>query len=301
MFLLVSCDKQNYSQQLLKAVACSNYNLAKKYLELGADPDIMSNEGFTPLMLCAMRGDTETIRLLINSGADIKKLGTNDSCNALSLSITYKHAPATELLIKAGSDVNWRYKQNGASLLIFAAAYGMFDIVKNLISSGALVNVVDSSGESALFKAVKTDDSAFIAYLLEKGADANHLNKNGQTALHIAAAEGKENVVKAMIHAGVQLDPLSTSDRTPLNYALGHKHTAIAKYLLSQGANVQIRDNRGIPILAYACEINDYSIVSSVLSKLRSIDPNYKVEKKLMTYCEKKKYLESVRALKEFQ
>jgi hypothetical protein len=49
------------------------YAVARALLELGADPNLLDNEGSSPLEIPMLRMDTEMLRILLEAGADPNK------------------------------------------------------------------------------------------------------------------------------------------------------------------------------------------------------------------------------------
>ena len=78
--------KQNYSY-LAEALSLGSPELLRLLLENGADPNVSSSDGKTPLMQAAESGDLQNIRILLEFGADKRKqdrFGKNASAYAAS-------------------------------------------------------------------------------------------------------------------------------------------------------------------------------------------------------------------------
>ena len=90
----------------------------------------------TPLQNAADRGDTNTVKALLDKGADVNewKYGT-----ALWMAAAKGNADMVKLLIERGADVNVM-NQGGSSALGIAAEFGTADIVGILIDKGADVD-----------------------------------------------------------------------------------------------------------------------------------------------------------------
>ena len=94
------------------------------------------SSGYTPLMRAAWSGKTETVRVLINNGADI----------------------------------NARDK-SGYTPLLWAASYGYLDIAKLLIDKGADVNAIANDKSTPYSLAVQAKNTELAKLLKDKGAD----------------------------------------------------------------------------------------------------------------------------------
>jgi hypothetical protein len=104
--------------------------------------------GATPLSLAALLGQTETVALLIEKGADV---------NARN--------------------------EDGATPLHIAAFLGQYEIAELLIQSGADVNIKNNNGETPLdASAVDWETTQFIAGLLQIKVDEEEV-KTGRTKI----------------------------------------------------------------------------------------------------------------------
>ena len=128
-----------------------------------------------------------------------------------------------------------------------------------------------------LINAAKTGNISAINKLIKKGADVNGINVNlsvfirelnhcatGISALAAAAAAGREDTVAELLKLGA--DPNACRGKTyvtPLHLTaqsyIANSET-IADMLISNGAQVNIRDNEGITPLMYALSRRKYSL-----------------------------------------
>jgi uncharacterized protein len=123
-------------------------------------------EGATAFMRAARGGDVETMRLLIDKGAD-PKLANKDGLTAL--------------LVAAG--VSWADKVRSTDEQALAA-------VKLCVELGLDVNAATDRGETALHGAALRGANNIATYLVEKGAKLDAKNKQGFTALDVADGKG---------------------------------------------------------------------------------------------------------------
>jgi ankyrin repeat protein len=89
--------------------------------------------------------------------------------------------------LKRGVDPNCQDK-DGWTPLHFAAQAQSARVIRSLLAAGAAVDVRDSNGNNALFRAVFSykGDSAAIVALKEAGADPNSVNNHGVSAVGLA-------------------------------------------------------------------------------------------------------------------
>ncbi|PKC07429.1 ankyrin, partial [Rhizophagus irregularis] len=98
-----------------------------------------------------------------------------------------------------------------------AASRGHYDIVKWLIDAGAIVDLEDQTGETALLKASYNGHSSVVALLIQKDANVSLRDNDGWTALHNASAQGHLKIVKYFIeYTKADIDVKSSKGYTPL-------------------------------------------------------------------------------------
>ena len=89
------------------ATAAGHDKVVQMLLELGADPNVREQGGYTPLHAAAQNGDEEMIRTLIYGGADLT-LKSEDGKTAMDLATEAGHEKAAVLL---GEGITKRFKQ----------------------------------------------------------------------------------------------------------------------------------------------------------------------------------------------
>jgi ankyrin repeat protein len=112
---------------LWRAAKTSDVELAEILIAAGADPNIPSRDGISPLMVAAGQG-----------WVDGKSLGTEDESIAV-----------IRLLLDAGLDVNLR-NNRGETALHGAAAKGADNVVRFLANNGAILDAKDRSNRTPL-------------------------------------------------------------------------------------------------------------------------------------------------------
>jgi len=174
-------------------------------IESGADVNIASEDGETPLMLALESNvEEEIIELLIRLGADVNaedRYGTTPLISAVRANVP---PMIIQRLIEAGARTDARYL-GGSTPLMIAAAFCNPEVVDILIEVGSNINTRDEVyGRTALMYAVEFNSNAEITKLLiDSGADVNVRDEEGITPLILAAMEGENpDVIKMLLDAG---------------------------------------------------------------------------------------------------
>ena len=180
-------------------------------------------------------------------GADLKS-------PALMQAATVGDAELVNLLIRWGTNVNYRRARDGQTILMVAAIHGFSvqcgndplvysypgntEIVQALLNAGAHLDDQDDSGNTALMLAAENGRSGSVELLLNSGASANLRNKERSTALISAVSNGRgsniKEIVAALIANGAELNARGDQGKTALSYAAGN--TAIREMLIRAGA-----------------------------------------------------------------
>src|SRR5213082_4235466 len=90
---------------LLDAAEAGDRATALSLLAKGANPNVLSADGATPVMYAAANDDLELVRALIKAGADVK-LKNRFGTSALTEAAVVGSAPIINALVKAGADPN---------------------------------------------------------------------------------------------------------------------------------------------------------------------------------------------------
>jgi uncharacterized protein len=134
---------------------------SRRWLYSLGDVSWVDFTGQTPFLRAALSGDVATMRLLLEHGADpnlATPAGTTPLMAASGVNWvvaqTYTESPqslleAIQLCLEHGADVN-AVNSMGLTALLGAANRGANDIIRLLVANGARVDVVDNEGRSAL-------------------------------------------------------------------------------------------------------------------------------------------------------
>ena len=86
------------------AIEKDNLVYAQKVLAMGFDPNLLSDNGYTPLQYAAMRGNGQMCELFIRNGANVAVL-SKDGESAVELALKLGHGEAADVLKKARQEM----------------------------------------------------------------------------------------------------------------------------------------------------------------------------------------------------
>jgi len=203
-------------------------------------------ERIRPLHLAVERRNRDTVKLLLEKGADPNVLGFGSwpqhvgdtPCPALHIAVRRERKDIVDLLLEHDADINRTgYVQ---SALACAAEAGSEDMVEHLLARGADVNA--DTGVTAIYYAAQKGRKELVKLLLKNGATV------GEQDVGIAASKGYEQIVKLLIpEAGP--DALGYG----LRYAAGEGDLQIVKLLIAQAGPDAL--GRGLSAAAGAGEL----------------------------------------------
>lgn len=79
------------------AIEKDNLVYAQKVMAMGFDPNLLSDNGYTPLQYAAMRGNAQMVELFIRNGASVGVL-SKDGESAVELALKMGHGEAADVL-----------------------------------------------------------------------------------------------------------------------------------------------------------------------------------------------------------
>eukprot|EP01036_Dinobryon_divergens_P032240 gene32240-41786_t len=178
---------------------------------LEIDVNATDEGGWTALMYSIHRGQVETVKLLLDRGANV------DARNV-----------------------------DGWSPLWIAAHYGHVEILKMLLAKGAKIESTDNDGWTALISAAASGQTNAVACLLQEGANVEARDEFGNTALMKAACRGHWGTTKLLLEKGATRDATDGAGKTAVEIAGQYHHWRVVQLLRTgktQGADSQVRSS----------------------------------------------------------
>ena len=139
-----------------------------------------------------------------------------------------QHVPA----ISEGSKV--RTSDLESTLLTMAACLGRSSLIPMLLDSGALLEHIDSDGDTALILAARYGHTAAVKLLLQAGADIKRADARGWTALIHAAKSDNAEVFSILLAQGANMAVRNKAGQLMMALALRKSHVAKLRSLSRQ-------------------------------------------------------------------
>lgn len=184
-------------QQLIKAIVSGNLQRVQELLAAGANPN--ARRGKKTAFQLVPHGADEIKCALIEAGAEDPSL-----IHSLVWVTMTGRVETVRVLIEKGADVNVS-TYSGTPIQV-AARSGYTTIAKLLIAAGADVDA-RSRISTSLFDAIKYGHFDIALELIAAGADPNRTpTYGGVPAMAIAAVQGSAEVIRALLAAGAEVD-----------------------------------------------------------------------------------------------
>lgn len=158
------------------------------------------------------------------------------------------------------------------------------ETVRGLLSSGANTDIDARDtihGHIPLNLAINIkSNKTILKLLLNAGASVHVRDKEDLTPLYTALRWKDIDVIKILIDAGADVNDVCTKNRsTALHCAVQNNSVSRTEYLLSQGANVNFKDNNKLTPLHYVTLYNQldshFNVAEILLKNKANIDAQY--------------------------
>ena len=131
----------------------------------------------------------------------------------------------------------------------------------------------ESETRDAWFKAAHDGDTEELKGMLKRGAVIDLRDGYGMTALHIAIEAGHRNAATLLMEKGADINLRDSSfGKTPLLKAIEHDREEIAQELLKRRAGVDLADKNGWTPLHRAAERGQMPVVQSLLAHSANVN-----------------------------
>lgn len=222
-------------------------NVYQHLEKLGVHPNVLTDEGKTPLHSIAFRTkDYSIFEYFMESGVDVNQKDTEGNTAFLN-AVRGRNYEIAEKLLPLVDDINYTNKK-GYSAATFAIMRNADDFLTILLNKGADLKVVDAKGNNLGFHAFdsfsKKNSNIFEQHIdLLKSKDIDLLSKQsgGNTLLHLAAGKGEKYLVEKAIGLKININSKNDDGLTALHLAaMKAKDEKLLAYLIEKGADKSI-------------------------------------------------------------
>ena len=243
-------------------------------LDHGADANIASADGNSPLHTAVSKGFFDITKRLVEKGSNVN-LQNKEGRTPLFLGVKNKHEQLIKLLIENEADVTIGYKQNSTERfnLVCGKNRGRADwhyvlVKKHLLGlflkrvKGGVINVADFG--DILRSGFGEDPPVGTTDNILKEYDFQFKEIPGTTLLHIASEQINEpEIIDLLVKSGANVNAHDAEGFTPLHMAAIHGNLKIVKKLVDLEADVNIvtTDGKNAAELAHLneeLEIEEY-------------------------------------------
>lgn len=265
-------DSSSPQQRFIDAYTNGEWLAVRELLD--AEPGIEINcndEQGQNSLYCASDGNTDDLRYLIERGANPNLL-TTEGYSALCKAADNGCLENTSLLLGGGADIEHR-DPGGWTPLLGAVDGSMHEMVQRLLHDGANADALLDDGKGAIHVAIERKGINMFFLLLEHGINTTSADNYGSTPLHFACRAGLQDVVEKLIQLVPELDDGINDDSlivgTPLYSAAEMGFVSVVQKLLDAGAAIDKTGPGNIlgSALMVACAEGHCEMVKLLLSK----------------------------------
>jgi ankyrin repeat protein len=196
--------------------------LVEALLSHGANANVATRYGITPLGLAVENGNPRMTASLLAAGADPNL--DNGGQTALHIAARTNATQAGRLLLAKGAAVDARTDWQSVTPLMVAASAGASAMVEVLISAGGDVNAVAAT--TSLFIGPGDESTTYT-----------QIPRGGMTPLMFAARDGCLECARLLLDAGAAVNYADPARVTPLNVAIYNAQYDVAALLIGRGAD----------------------------------------------------------------
>ncbi|CAK4085205.1 unnamed protein product [Aphanomyces euteiches] len=268
-------DKMN---KILLIIAAEEgyFDTVKVLLARDATFTTLDKIGNTLKLLATKKGRFNVVKMLVECRTPVRLTKTDGKTLVLDgdvIPTLYEAAPdgRLDLIREMGQSVALLVKDsNGNTPLHAAARNGHVEIVMELLSRGADVNLQNKHGQTALHEAVNNRDFDVVKTLVDNGALVDIADSTGGTPLHEAAENGHADITTLLLEHKAQVDVLNNGI---LRYIGRHNQTIdVVKLLLVYGTNVDAANNELWTSLHLAAMKGHVDVVKELLAQNATLD-----------------------------
>ncbi|WP_184891121.1 ankyrin repeat domain-containing protein [Candidatus Cardinium hertigii] len=281
---IIKHDRVRNSTALHIAAAYGHTNVVEVLLDKDANIEAIDQYGYTPLHMAAIYGKYDTAKLLLERQAN-KNSSDNWWYTPLHSAVQHGHFHIVELLLHHNASMRYKSKGEGDTVLHWVVKCNKEDIAQLLLNKLIEIhqiepiNIRNNDRNTMLHLAVEYGMENLGRRLLDSGAKIDMQNQDGNTALHLAAIHGRENLAQLLLNKLIQINQIkqqiniqNNDKNTVLHLAVKDGGENLVKLLLDNGAKIGIENKDGNTALYLAVKCKQENIAQLLLNKLIQIN-----------------------------
>lgn len=253
---------------LMLAFANKNQVLASWFLKLNAHLYLANSRGWAAFRFAALAGDTSKMDIMLKSGGVNPNKRDDAYVTPIMTAARHGTVETVKKLIESGAEIDSRDERDCTPLMY--AASSSRNILNTMLLKGADINAKDKEGFTALSYAVIYEKKENVILLLQKGAKLDVVNSDGETLLHLAARGNSReslDISRLLLEYGVERNDRDKKGNTPLMIAARNEDKQLVNLLLDNGADPNIpNEEMEYPLIA-AIIAGNREIISSLFDK----------------------------------
>ena len=219
-------------------------------LENGGSVHDKNREGASAFLIHASHmKDDKTFDYFIKKGADLHSVD-NHGNNVFHYAALLGNTFMMEKAVKQKVDYKKRNDSNENAM--FSAAKGWRRTTNSITTFtylselGVEANTVAKDGNTLLhYLASSQKDPQVIHFFIKKGVDINKANEEGNTALLKAIKSNNEIVTELLLPLTKNVNHTNKENKSALTYAISNLNVGLTKKLIEKGADPKIVDAEG--------------------------------------------------------
>lgn len=268
---------------LLHATFRRNISMVKLLLEHGANPSLAVPDyglrsplgyqpGETPLHAAAQNSDVGLMKLLVTAGADLSSQDVHGNMPC----VYAENMETLRLLTDNGRIFSFITSDHIQKMI---AVFPEEAVIEWVLAQG--VNLNNSANPNGGILGYYSNNPEITRMLLHYGANPNTPYEGGKTSLISLISrefgEAEANVAEEYLRAGANIHMQDADGNTALHHAVRiinkGRLSEWVDFLLQQGANPSICNNKGQDVMSYAFECaHNYAFGLQIMFQMRLID-----------------------------
>ena len=209
----------------------------------GSEIDAMDSNNYTPLTNAIQHYQTipqslrklETVKLLIENGADINKPGMWGWL-PIQVAAEFGTEEVVNYLIVKGADIPVEPGQKSYQILNASCTRGFTKLFETILERGFNLQI-DRYTTNLIHSAASGGSEKIIEILLDKGFNVMTGDAYGWSPLHSAAEKGNLKIVELFLRKGADINDRTASGKSPYNLAYDFGQKEVCNFLISKGAD----------------------------------------------------------------